>query len=98
MGKLYVIPTPVGNLEDITFRALRLLKEVDLILAGHTHGGQICLPNGDALTNSSRYKVKFNYPMDSIEGKDLLISKGVGCSALPVRFFCEPEIVILTLE
>ena len=39
--KLYVIPTPVGNLDDITYRALRLLKEVDLVLAEDTRTSSI---------------------------------------------------------
>ncbi len=46
-GTLYIVPTPVGNLEDITLRALRVLKEADLILAEDTRTTSLLLSRYD---------------------------------------------------
>ncbi|MBF0099263.1 MAG: rRNA (cytidine-2'-O-)-methyltransferase, partial [Magnetococcales bacterium] len=40
-GKLYIVPTPIGNLEDMSFRAVRVLQEVELILAEDTRHSRI---------------------------------------------------------
>ena len=47
MGTLYLVPTPVGNMEDMTFRAVRLLKEADLILCEDTRTSSILLKHYD---------------------------------------------------
>lgn len=50
MAKLYLIPTPIGNLEDMTLRGLRLLREVDYILAEDTRTTSILLKHYDIHT------------------------------------------------
>ena len=56
---LYIVPTPVGNLEDITLRALRVLKEADLILAEDTRTSGILLKHYDIHNHMQSYH-KFN--------------------------------------
>ncbi|MBN2348941.1 MAG: 16S rRNA (cytidine(1402)-2'-O)-methyltransferase [Bacteroidales bacterium] len=59
MSKLYIVPTPIGNLEDITLRSLRVLKEVDVILAEDTRKTKILLTHFQISTRLQSYH-KFN--------------------------------------
>ncbi len=59
MGTLYIVPTPVGNMEDMTFRAIRILKEADLILAEDTRTSGILLKHYE-IKNTLLSHHKFN--------------------------------------
>lgn len=59
MGKLFIVPTPIGNLEDITLRAIRVLKEVDLIFAEDTRTSSVLLKKYDISTHCISHH-KFN--------------------------------------
>lgn len=59
MGTLYLVPTPVGNLEDITLRALRILKEADVVLAEDTRTSGILLKHFDIMARMVAHH-KFN--------------------------------------
>ena len=59
MGILYIVPTPVGNMEDMTFRAIRVLKEVDLVLAEDTRTSGILLKHYE-IRNQLMSHHKFN--------------------------------------
>ncbi len=59
MGILYVVPTPVGNMEDMTFRAVRILREADLVLAEDTRTTGILLKHYDIRNHLASHH-KFN--------------------------------------
>ena len=84
MAKLYIVPTPIGNLEDITLRAIRILKEVDFILAEDTRTSAVLLKHL-GIEKPLRSHHKFNehatvqMVADAIEaGKDIALISDAG--------------------
>lgn len=83
-GKLYICPTPIGNLEDITIRVLNVLKEVDLIAAEDTRNSLKLLNHYEIkkpLTSYHKYNIneKSRYLIDRIkEGENIALISDAG--------------------
>lgn len=84
MGKLYIIPTPVGNLEDMTLRGIRILSEVSLILAEDTRTSSVLLRHFNISTRVIAYhqhnehKVTDNLVEQILSGSDMALITDAG--------------------
>lgn len=68
-----------------------------LMLAGHTHGGQICLPVIGPIRNASHAPMRWSYGLIEEGGKRMYVTSGLGCSGIPLRLNRPPEFVVLEI-
>jgi predicted MPP superfamily phosphohydrolase len=73
-------------------------RGVHLYLSGHTHAGQIRLPVIGSIKHNSHCPKEFSYGLWKHGGMRGYTTSGVGCSSVPVRFGCPPEIVVFELK
>lgn len=76
----------------------RLPSSAYLVLAGHTHGGQVNLPVLGRLVVPSDYGQRYAAGHIEEDGKNLFVTTGIGTSIFPVRFRVPPEVAVLTLR
>jgi len=74
------------------------MKDVDLILAGHTHGGQIRMPFYGPIVTMTSIKKRYSSGLHQFGKSILYVTRGVGTSSLPIRLFCPPEITVFTFQ
>ncbi|PLX09213.1 MAG: 16S rRNA (cytidine(1402)-2'-O)-methyltransferase [Marinilabiliales bacterium] len=88
MSKLYIVPTPIGNLNDMTFRAIEVLKSVDLILAEDTRTSGKLLKHFDIENRMTSYhlhnehKVVSNIVQRIIDGEEMALISDAGTPAI----------------
>jgi predicted MPP superfamily phosphohydrolase len=73
-------------------------SKLDLVLCGHTHGGQVSLFGKWAPWIPSQYGQKYAHGLKRKGDTQIIISKGIGTVILPLRLFARPEIVQITLK
>jgi hypothetical protein len=82
---------------DQAERVRRVCDRVDLIVSGHTHGGQVRLPFVGAVRNPSQHDELYEEGLRRRPWTQVYTSRGVGTVHIPVRFLCRPEVAMLTL-
>ena len=80
---------------DLADDAGRVLGSVDLVVSGHTHGGQVRLPVLGAVLNSARHDDVYEAGLVRRPWAWVYVSRGIGTVRRPVRFLCRPEVTIL---
>ena len=76
---------------------MSISKDLKLILAGHTHGGQVWLPLIGSPVIPSSYGQKYAFGHIKENDVDMFVTTGIGTSILPFRFLVPPEIAVLTI-
>jgi hypothetical protein len=70
----------------------------DLCLAGHTHGGQICWPDGTPLFRHDTLNRSQTTGIHQVNGTWIIVNRGIGSAGLKMRLFCPPQSLMLTLR
>lgn len=70
-------------------------NKIDLFCTGHTHGGQVRLPLYGALITMSTLGKKYEYGLYNVESTNMFVSRGIGMTALPIRFLAPPEVAVI---
>ncbi|MEP6947180.1 MAG: metallophosphoesterase [Acidobacteriota bacterium] len=78
--------------------SLSISPDLKVILAAHTHGGQVWLPIFGTPIIPSSYGQKYSYGHIRENNVDMFVTSGIGTSILPIRFMMPPEIVMLTIK
>ena len=91
-----VVKILLAHSPEIIDKAVK--KNINLVLVGHTHGGQVRLPIIGPLYISlpPKYR-KYDQGLFKVDNTLMLVNRGIGMSFIPVRFLCPPEIVVIEL-
>ena len=102
------IPTAMHNVRAGDFKLMLLhypdlihaavAAGVDVCLAGHTHGGQICFPDGSPIIGHDVLPANMCTGLTRFADTWLVVNRGLGKAGLRLRLFCPPQIMVLTLR